>query len=83
MPLVRLTDQARYETYRVTATAPYDDRERAVAGSRGQLRLMAIADSATPDWSTMTIEGPVEVTGLHGATWYEWTATGEARRNGS
>ncbi len=54
-------------TYQAAAALPYNDRVRVVADLRGQLRLMALADGATPDWSTMTVEGPVEVTGLHGA----------------
>ncbi len=66
-------------TYQAATALPYDDLVRATAGLRGQLRPMAIADGATPDWSTMVVQGPVEVTGLHGATWYKWTATGEAR----
>ena len=36
---------------------------------------MAVAAGATPDWSTLTVEGPTESTGLHGRTWYEWRAT--------
>jgi hypothetical protein len=60
------------------AAYPYVDRERAAAGLRGELRLMALADGATPDWTTLAVEGPVEALGLHGRTWYEWTATVES-----
>lgn len=67
--------------FQAAAALPYNDRQRAMAGLRGQLRLMAIADGVTPNWLPMTVEGPVEVTGLHGATWYEWTATVEAKSN--
>lgn len=66
-------------TYRAAAALPYDNLERATAGLRGQLRLMAAIDGATPDWSTLALEGPVETQGLHGRTWYEWAATVEAR----
>ncbi len=62
-------------TYRATMSLPYEHLERATAGLRGQLRLMAIAGGVSPDWTTLLIEGPVEAMGLHGATWYEWTAT--------
>ncbi len=68
-------------TYRASTALPYSDRGRAVAGLRGQLRLTAIADGMTPDWSTMSVEGPVEGKGLHGAIWYEWSATVEAPRD--
>ncbi|SFU08560.1 hypothetical protein SAMN05660657_05536 [Geodermatophilus amargosae] len=40
---------------------------------------MALADSATPDWSTMVVQGPAEATGQRGRTWYEWSATTEAK----
>jgi hypothetical protein len=56
---------------------PYHDRERAIAGLRGQLRIMAATADATPDWVTLTDEGPTEAPGLHGATWIAWTATVE------
>ncbi len=65
-------------TYRAAAALPYNDRNRATAGLRGQLRLMATADGATLDWSTVAVEGPVTSTGLHGAMWFEWTASVEA-----
>jgi hypothetical protein len=62
------------------AAYPYVGRERAAAGLRGELRLMALALAfgATPDWTTLAVEGPVEALGLHGRTWYEWTATVES-----
>ncbi len=40
-----------------------------MTGLRGQLRLVALTDSAVPDWWTSTVEGLVEVTGLPEATW--------------
>ena len=39
---------------------------------------MALADGAYPDWSTLKVEGPVEVPDLRGRAWFEWTATVEA-----
>ncbi len=65
-------------SYRAATALPHNEPERPKGGLREQLRLMAFADGVMPDWSTLTIEGPVEVTGLHGAIWYEWMATVEA-----
>ena len=61
--------------YRAAAALPYDNLERATAGLCGQLRVMAGAGEATPDWSTLAIEGPTEAVGLPDRTWFEWTAT--------
>ncbi len=63
--------------YVAAAALPYADRERATAGLRGQLRLMALAAAATPDWSTLSVTGPTEVLGARSRTWFEWTATVE------
>ena len=60
--------------YRAAAALPYDDLERVTPGLCGQLRLMALADDGTPDWSTRSVEGPTETSGLHGRVWLEWTA---------
>ncbi len=62
-------------TYQAATALPYDDLVRATAGLRGQLRPMAIADGATPDWSTMAVEGPTETVGRHGVVWFEWTGS--------
>jgi len=61
--------------YRAAAAYPYVNRERATAGLRGQLRLLAGDDGAACDWSTLLVEGPTEATGMHGRAWFEWTAT--------
>jgi hypothetical protein len=68
--------------YRAAAALPYNDRERATSGLRGQLRVMAGCDDATPDWGTLAVHGPVEVPGARGRTWFEWTATVETRPDG-
>ncbi|SNS33060.1 hypothetical protein SAMN06893096_103249 [Geodermatophilus pulveris] len=39
---------------------------------------MALADGAYPDWSTLIVEGPVEVPDLRGRAWFEWSATVQA-----
>jgi hypothetical protein len=59
--------------YRAAAALPWDDREQATVGLRGQLRVMATAGRATPDWSTLVIDGPTEVCEPQGQTWFEWT----------
>ncbi len=63
--------------YSAAAALPYVDRERATAGLRGQLRLMAMAAGSTPDWSTLTVSGPSEAPGARGRSWFQWTATVE------
>ena len=57
------------------AAYPYADCERAAAGRRGQLRVMAAAGGGAPDWSTFSVEGPVEVPGVRGRIWFEWAAS--------
>ena len=57
------------------AAYPYVDRQLATAGLRGQLRIMAAAGGGTPDWSTLSVEGPDRATGLHGRILFEWTAS--------
>jgi hypothetical protein len=66
--------------YRAAAALPWSDRDRAVAGLRGQLRVMAVAARATPDWKTLVVDGPSEVVEPRGGTLYEWR--GEVRVEG-
>jgi hypothetical protein len=40
---------------------------------------MALAEGATPDWSTMVVDGPIEAVGRHGVAWIEWAAIVKAR----
>jgi hypothetical protein len=61
--------------YRAAAVLPYPDRERATAGLRQQLRLLAIAGGGNLEWTTLTVKGPAETPGPQDATWFEWTAT--------
>jgi hypothetical protein len=60
--------------YRAKAAYPYINRDRAVSGLRGQLRALAGAEGGTPDWSARRVSGPDQAIGVHGVTWYEWTA---------
>ncbi len=55
------------ETYRAAAL-PYCNRQRATSALRGQLRLVAGADDAVPNWTTLIIDGPTTSAGRHGAT---------------
>ncbi len=60
-----------------TAVLPYDNLERATAGLRGRLRLMA-ADrhpDASPDWTTLVVTGPTTKKDARGNTWFEWVGT--------
>ena len=61
--------------YRAAAALPDDDRQSAVDGLRGQLRIMAVAAGATPDWTTLVVAGPVEMAGAEDRTRFEWTAS--------
>ena len=61
--------------YRAAAALPDDDRQSAVDGLRGQLRIMAVAGGATPDWTTLVVAGPVEMAGGEDRTRFEWTAS--------
>ncbi len=61
--------------FTATAAYPYVDRDRATAGLRGQLReTVAGAGAGVPDWTTLVVEGPTEVEGLHRRVWFVWTA---------
>ena len=61
--------------YRAAAAVPFDDPDRVTAGLRGQLRVMAAAAGADPDWSTLRVQGPVRSGAHRGARLSEWTAT--------
>ena len=65
--------------YRAAAALPDDDRQSAVDGLRGQLRIMAVAAGATPDWTTLAVAGPVEMADAEDRTRFEWTASVAAR----
>ena len=61
--------------YRAAAALPFDDRDRVTAGLRGQLRVIAAAAGADPDWSTLRVEGPVRGGEHRGTGLSEWAAT--------
>ena len=68
-------------TFTATASYPYIDPDRATAGLRARLRELVAAVGGTPDWSTLSVTGPIKINGAHGRTWFEWTGTVEARRD--
>jgi hypothetical protein len=61
--------------YKAAAALPHDNRESAVDALRGQLRIMAVAGRATPDWTTLAVVGPTEMAGAEDRTRFEWTAS--------
>jgi hypothetical protein len=60
--------------FEAAAAVPALDPHHAVHDLRLRLRRMATAAGATPDWSTLAVEGPAEVVGTDGRVRYEWTA---------
>jgi hypothetical protein len=61
--------------YKAAAALPHDNREWATDGLRDQLRIMAGAAGATPDWTTLVVTGPTEMDGAPDPTRFEWTAS--------
>jgi hypothetical protein len=64
-------------TYQAVAVLPYEHLERATAGLRGRLRLIAADDGVIPDWSTLRVTGPETSLDGRGRTWFEWTTVVE------
>lgn len=60
---------------RAAAALPDDDPRRALDELRTQLATMAGAVDATPDWTTLTLAGPVEMPEADAGARFEWTAT--------
>ena len=67
-------------TFSASAALPYDDLDRVTRSLRDELRHAFASVDEAPDWSTLEVEGPTEVKGASGRTWYRWTATVESRR---
>lgn len=61
-------------TFRAAAALADDDPRRAVEALRQQLLVMAAAEGATPDWTTLTVTGPELMVGVEEDARYEWTA---------
>ncbi len=64
-------------TFTATVVLPYDNLERATAGLRGSLRLMAAdhGPDLSPNWTTLVITGPTTTKDARGNTWFEWVGT--------
>lgn len=62
--------------YRALAVLPHDDSNGAVVKLCEQLRTMAAAANAVPDWDSLTVEEPAPEP-LHtlGPGWFRWVAT--------
>jgi hypothetical protein len=59
--------------YQAAAALPHQNRGRATEGLREQLTIMALAAGLTPDWSTLAVTGPTEMTGTQHGARFEWT----------
>jgi hypothetical protein len=59
--------------YQAAAALPHRNRGRATEGLRDRLTIMAVAAGLTPDWSTLAVTGPTEMTGTQQGARFEWT----------
>jgi hypothetical protein len=59
--------------HQAAAALPHQNRGRATEGLRDQLTTMALAAGLTPDWSTLAVTGPTEMTGTQHGARFEWT----------
>ena len=58
--------------YQAAAALSHQNRGRASEGLRNQLTIMALAAGLTPDWSTLAVTGPTEMTGTQHGARFEW-----------
>lgn len=67
--------------FNATAALPYDNRERAVAALRVELRrqLLAADVHEMPNWQSFVVTGPRKFADLRGRAWYEYRATLSSR----
>jgi hypothetical protein len=59
--------------HQAAAALPHRNRGRATERLRDQLTIVARAVGLTPDWSTLTVTGPTEMTGTQHGARFEWT----------
>jgi hypothetical protein len=59
--------------HQAAAALPHRNRGRATEGLRDQLTIVAFAAGLTPDWSTLVVTGPTEMTGTQHGARFEWT----------
>jgi hypothetical protein len=60
-------------THTAAAALAHRNRGRATEELRDQLTIMARAAGLTPDWSTLAVTGPTEMTGTQDGARFEWT----------
>src|SRR3954454_10737149 len=58
--------------YQAAAALPHENRGRATEGLRSQLTIMGLAAGLAPDWSTLAVTGPTEMTGTQHGARFEW-----------
>jgi hypothetical protein len=82
---VTILSESEPVTFRATAVLPYDNLDRATAGLRGRLRMVITDHDAdlSPDWATLVVTGPTMTKDARGNTWFECTATVQARMSRS
>ena len=61
--------------YQAAVALPHDDRVVATDQLQRQLRVMAAAAGATPDWTTLAVTGPTDMPDAEAWTRFEWTAS--------
>jgi hypothetical protein len=59
--------------YQAAAALPHQNRDRATEALRDRLTIMALAAGLTPDWPTLAVTGPTEMTGTQHGARFEWT----------
>ena len=59
--------------YQAAAALPHRNRGRATKALRDRLTIMAVAAELTPEWSTLAVTGPTEMTGAQEGARFEWT----------
>jgi len=69
------------QTYRATVTLPAAHRDHAIAELRREVQRLSTAERGLelPDWSTLSVEGPVEVYGPRGEVCFEYRGNVKGR----
>jgi hypothetical protein len=60
--------------YQAAAALQHQNRGRATEALRDQLTIISLAVGLTPDWSTLAVTGPTEMTGTQHGARFEWMA---------
>jgi hypothetical protein len=68
-------------TFTATTALPYENLARATAALRAELgyQLVDAGNDELPDWDTLVVTGPLELTDHRGRTWFKYVATVESR----